>query len=156
MWALLFLEWLIRSSLIATIILIVAPLTLLAIATLARLAVTTLALLTITAFTLLAITTLTRLAVATTTLLIAIRRTIAVIATLTLLTITILTGLVATTLTIVVGMWAIATSLRSAVVAALQSCTESLRTEAALIIISRVKTRTLIGWTLSGMNSWTR
>jgi hypothetical protein len=139
-------------------LLTITTLTGFAITALTRLTVTTLtrlvaALLTITAFTLLAIATLTGLVAA---LLVTIRRTIVVIATLTRLTVTTLTRLIAATVTIVViCTWTIATALRCTGTA-LQACPKTFRTETALIIISCVKTRTLIGWTLSGVNPWTR
>jgi hypothetical protein len=98
-----------------------------------------------------------------TTLRSTVSRAIAIVATLTrqeasftgLTVVTSLTGLtvVASLLVIATCPRAITGALRCAT---LQTCTKTFRTEAALILFMIVVTRTLIGWTLSAVNTWAR
>ena len=81
-----------------------------------------------------------------------IRRTLLTIAAARSLAILIVTRLAwliaARLLAVVIPAWTVSGALRCAT---LQTCTKSFRTETALIII--IKTRTLIGWTLSCVNT---
>jgi hypothetical protein len=116
-------------------------------------------LLSITAFTGLTglEATFTRLTglVACTGLLTAEGRTGIIITTLSglIATLTGLAGLVATVVVVTTRPRTITGALGCA---ALQTCTESFRTEAALILFMIVVTRTLIGWTLSAVNTGAR
>ncbi len=115
------------------------------------------ALLTIAALTGLArlITAFTRLTglIPTTLLTAKSRTTTVVVATLPRLVapLTGLTGLVA--IVVATRPWTVTGTLGCI---ALQTCTETFRTEAALILFMIVVTRTLIGWTLSVVNARAR
>ena len=143
------------TSLLGT--LAIATLTLLTITTTLRtLAVTTLRALTITAtLRTLAIATLRALTIAATlrTLAITTLRALTIAATLRTLAITALALLtIFTLLGIIVVTGTITTMLLRC--ATLQTCTKTFWAETSLVIVAAI-IRTLIGWTLSGVNTWT-